>query len=463
MSSAFNILFIKRIFRRKVLIFLPNAVILPLMWLAIIFAGAARGQSVREQTFAKLNAFFSKDAAVKNYVRLTGDSLYLYSHAQIRDKSDSPEFALSWSDAGYLSGMIDTMTEGELKSMLRELRKRHSRTSGDSNPAQHTFHSGGKPQSEDMPLAGLRVAIDPGHIGGTYAMGNTESRCMTLQCHANGKCDTFRLIEGNLTFFTALLLKKKLELKGALVMLTRNDTALSSLDITFGEWKRRIRRAAYADSLVKAGLLSPKELRLLRLRLGDKVLFAKVFGSVDMAERAKKMNRFHPDLSVIIHYNVNERNIGWRQTTPKDFVMAFVGGCVVSKDLETEAGRLNFLRLLISPGIENSISLSSKVIHHLSADLGVPIATKEDATYLAKNCLPTTAEGVYSRDLALTRLTHGTLVYGEALYQDNDKECRLLTANDGNFEGFVYPKRIEIVAEAYYKGILEYLSTLRNK
>ncbi len=460
-----NILQVRRTFWRKITIFpvwqafrLQQAVFAVVAAYFIFSGGALRAQSLRGRTENRFRSFFIKDEAVKNYLSTTGDSLFIYSNAASRAKNEKPEIALSWNDAELLSHFIDKLSEKKLKNILDSINF-YKIPKNDSNSGLTTVPVK-TVKAEDLPLAGIKVAIDPGHIGGAYAMAEAESRCMTLYCDSNGKCDTFRIIEGNLTFFTALLLKKKLELLGARVMLTRKDTGISSLGITFGEWKRRIRRSAYVDSIVKANLLAPEEvrlLRLLRLHMADKTLFGRVFGSVDMAERAKKMNDFHPDISVIIHYNVNEQNIGWRQPTPKDFVMAFVGGCVVSKDLKSEAGRLNFLRLLISPDIDSSVSLSGKVIRHLSADLGVPIAAKEDARYLSRNCLPTPAAGVYSRDLALTRLTRGALVYGEALYQDNDRECRLLAAKDGHYQGFSFPARVETVAEAYYKGIMDYL------
>jgi N-acetylmuramoyl-L-alanine amidase len=301
---------------------------------------------------------------------------------------------------------------------------------------------------------GMKIAIDPGHIGGAYQMGFTESRCMTLALDSTHQ---IQLVEGNLTFITALILKQKLDSMGAQTMLTRKDTGISSLGITFSEWKEKIKNKSYLDSLVSNNLISEKGVHLLHARLPDKVLFADVFGSVDMANRAKEINAFQPDITVIIHYNVNEKNAGWTHTTDKDYVMAFVPGCVTSEDLKTLAGRLNFLRLLLSPDIEKSINLSSAVAKNISSGLKVPLAQKTDATYLTEHCLSTPKTGVYSRDLALTRLIRGPLVYGEPLYQDNNLECLLLTEKDDSISGFVVSKRIEVVAQAYYKGIVEYL------
>ncbi len=415
--------------------------------MAPFFVSAQSPKSIRE----KLQTYFSKDAVVKNFVSIDDAGLYLYSSPTAKARGEKPEISLNWDDVNNLSRIINSLSAQQLKSFL---------THKDSIVAYINQNNGPK---TFQGLKGLKVAIDPGHIGGSYAMGETESRCMTLQVDSLGHPDSIRLIEGNLTFFTAQILKKKLEEQGAQVILSRPDTGISALDITYKEWKRRIKNRAYVDSLVKEDLLPAKDIPLLYRKLPDKVLFGRVFGSVDMAAIAKKFNAYKPDISVVIHYNVNESNIGWKHPTNRDYVMTFVGGCVVAKDLESEAGRLNFLRLLISPGIENSVKLSSKVVQHLSSDLGVPIAQKDDALYLSKNCLSTPAVGVYSRDLALTRLIHGTLVYGEALYQDNSMECCMLSGKGVDFKGCSISQRIDQVAQAYYEGIVDYVNSLARK
>ena len=74
--------------------------------------------------------------------------------------------------------------------------------------------------------------------------------------------------------------------------LPENDTGISSLGITFFEWKKKIKNKTYLDSLINNNLISEKGMRLIHAHLPDKVLFSDVFGSVDMAARAKKINAF---------------------------------------------------------------------------------------------------------------------------------------------------------------------------
>ena len=87
-------------------------------------------------------------------------------------------------------------------------------------------------------------------------------------------------------------------------------------------------------------------------------------------------------------------------------------------------------------------------------ELKVPTATFRDAKYLIEGCLPAEANGVYCRNLQLTRYVHSPIVYGETLYQDNINECKLLSAETDKTKN----KRLQQVADAYFKGILNYVN-----
>jgi len=72
------------------------------------------------------------------------------------------------------------------------------------------------PAPPSQPLAGLRLAIDPGHIGGHWA--KVEQRWFVAD-------DGTPICEGNLTLTVARLLKPRLEALGATVSLVRSKNA----------------------------------------------------------------------------------------------------------------------------------------------------------------------------------------------------------------------------------------------
>jgi N-acetylmuramoyl-L-alanine amidase len=414
------------------------------LFLFPLFLSAQSEQSYYE---SKLETYFSKDHAVRNFIAITNEGISLYADASAKEAGKRAEIKLNWKEVDSLKNIISYTSERELEKILFEKKDSLSFYIRKDTLRHTTAKS----------LKGMKIAIDAGHIGGTFDMGGVESRCMSLCIDS---AHQIKLEEGNLTFFTAQYLKKKLEAQGAVVILSRPDTGVSSIGISFYEWKRRIKNRTYVDSLLKEGLMTEKEAGMLHNKLADRALFSDVFGPMDLSGRARKINAFKPDITVVIHYNVNEKNTGWTKTTDKDFVMAFVGGCITTKDLTTLAGRLTFLRLLISNDIENSLKLCSYTVNHLSTDLKVPIVKRSDATYLSEHCLSTPVEGVYSRDLALTRMIKGPLVYGEPLYQDNANECVMLLGCGDKIAGVNTPTRIELVADAYYKAIEDYVAGL---
>src|SRR5262249_38392254 len=71
------------------------------------------------------------------------------------------------------------------------------------------------PRKKGKPLAGFRIALDPGHLGGTWA--RMEERWFKIG-------DKAPVQEGDMTLQVAQLLKPRLESLGAKVMLVREKT-----------------------------------------------------------------------------------------------------------------------------------------------------------------------------------------------------------------------------------------------
>ena len=71
-------------------------------------------------------------------------------------------------------------------------------------------------------------------------------------------------------------------------------------------------------------------------------------------ERAKKINSFYPHVSVIIHYNVDDKNSPWTTASQRNNSMCFIGGAFGSKDLVKPSNKLHFLRLLLGKQLDQS-------------------------------------------------------------------------------------------------------------
>ncbi len=279
-------------------------------------------------------------------------------------------------------------------------------------------------------LNGIKIALDPGHFGGAYA--ELEERFIRIP--KEGAPIQFN--EGDLTYLTAITLKALLEKEGATVFITRPGIGQGAIKESFEEWEQK----------------HPE----LRKEENPSKLFRAYYNNEDLNLRASLINAFQPDLTVIIHYNAQDAGEADTLTTPSNYNLAFIPGAFCAKELEKRENRYEFLRMIVTNDVEESLILSQSIVQQFVQKLRVPVISNDAKTsFLHFFCL-FQQPGVYSRNLALTRLIHGPLCYGETLLQNNEEEIYRLSANDREVSGYPCPKRVEEVAQAYYEGILGY-------
>lgn len=277
-------------------------------------------------------------------------------------------------------------------------------------------------------LKGSKIAIDPGHLGGHFA--RLEHRFV----HIKQQDKTISFDEGTLTYLTALKLKSLLEQEGAIVFLTRSGISQGCMKETFFEWLEK-----HPELWKETDSLSQ--------------LFRRHYNREDMAARIAAINNFRPDLTLIIHYNASNSN---SVTTQANYNMAFIPGAFNKGDLDQAEGRYEFLRLIVTQDLEESLSLSKHITKQFVQKLKVPlIADSQKDPYEPTLCIKQ-ADGIYSRNLFLTRHIHGPLCYGETLIQNNTVEIYRISNLDSEVEGIPCSHRILEVAQAYFIGVKNY-------
>jgi N-acetylmuramoyl-L-alanine amidase len=312
-------------------------------------------------------------------------------------------------------------------------------------------------QTKEFPLKGYRIAIDPGHFSTNLLDAQTEQKFLYFVPDSiNAPSDTVKIFESFLTYNTAHILKNLLEEKGADVLITRTQPDFTSFNCTFQDWMMRYRKRTL-DSLFQNELISPEKYKKL-LKCDTHTFFWDFFRDYDLANRSNKINAYKPDVSVIIHFNVDEKNAPWKQHSQKNFSMAFIGGAFVEANLNRTENKMDFIRLLLSDQLNRSEKLAVKTVSNFNKLLKIPIAQTVDADYLKDNCLITASPGVFCRNLALCRKINSPLVYGESLYQDNEKETILLMRSDMDIYGIRANERVYHVALSYYDALSHYLS-----
>jgi len=397
----------------------------------------------------KAKKYLDKSKMLGAFYLVNENGINIYASAQNKTMN-KPEFHLYWSEVEAFKKALKTFSSNELTKLYQSgkmnavvLSEKNKKTS-DVQPQNNNTKK----------LQGLKIAIDPGHTAGDMENAAIEAKCLNFKCVSPlGEKYNIAISEGILTFATATLLKNKLEAQGAEVFMTRTFYGGNAFGKSFDEWLK----PANIDSLYNAGVLSQKQKAIvLNPKINKRTKFQSVFKNLELQKRSQIINRYQPDFTIIIHFNVDETNTGWSKPGNKNHNMTFVGGAFMGSDLSSPEKRMEFLRLLVSDDLEKSIALSSSVVNSFEKTLNVKTASHNDATYLIQGCL-VAEPGVYCRNLQLTRYIHSPLVYGETLYQDNINECIMLNQERDKTKN----KRIQQVADAYFQGILDYVN--KNK
>jgi len=386
--------------------------------------------------------YLDKEKALSGYYSITSEGIKIFENAQSK-KNNVCEFFVGWNDVENFKTVLKSSSNEKIFEHFRN--GKFIPTARESEKIENY---------QTTTLKGLKIALDPGHLANDPEMGRLEMKHVNFgKDSLAGINDPIEITEGILTYATAQLLKQKLESEGANVLLTRKNGS-SAFGKTFYQWKKDDLKKA-VDSLSKIGEIKPNQKKyLLSGKAKDRDIFRLIFKDLELAKRAELINNFRPDFTIIIHFNVDELNVGWEKPGMKDFNMTFVGGAFMRNDLVSKEKRFEFLRLLISDDLEKSIKLSSSMVKSFESILKIRTAEIHQARYLTEGCLPTDEQGVYCRNLQLTRYVHSPLVYGETLYQDNLNEAVLLSKEKDKTKN----ERIKQVAEAYYLGILNYIS-----
>lgn len=358
------------------------------------------------------------------------------------------------TDLALLSGFFKQSTPVRQAIVINSMRSGTWKTSQSDSLFETLKQSAPASKKESLPLSGKRIAIDPGHFGTSLSEAAVEQKHLHFTIQKNGRVDSVKIYESHLTFVTAMLLKKKLEQQGAEVLITRQQENYTSFGCTFDQWIKKHRRRVL-DSLLKTNEINPaRHAKLIKCNRRD--LFWDFFRDYELLNRAALINQFAPHAAVIIHYNVDEKNTPWKKASNKNFTMTFMGGALTGSDLAKSGNQMDFLRLLFTDQLNRSEVLCANTVNAFNATLDIPIAKSADADYLLKNCKSTGSPGVFCRNLALCRRINTPLVYGEALYQDNEKECTLLMDEKPDSDGTLASPRVLEVVSCYYSAILKY-------
>jgi len=306
----------------------------------------------------------------------------------------------------------------------------------------------------DKPLNGLRVAIDPGHIGGPWAQMEERS----TRYHGSAPVQ-----EGDLNLITARLLRQELTNLGATVFMVRDSTE----PVTPYRPEDMIPAArdllmAHSSHSTNLRALPQDKLNLLfgqRLMELAEFLFYRCSEIVERGNRIR--NNFVPDITITLYIDATPGSGRGRLTVANSNIF-FVHGSYTRSEMADPEMRTRCLYKMLegSSDIEAEVASDIASVFQEVTGLG-PVKYGDSST--TRQVIPNNLY-VVARNLAANREYDGPVVCTEPYFMNNQIVYRRLLAGDydgvRNFDGKNYRSIFREYADCVTKGLLKaYTST----
>jgi hypothetical protein len=294
------------------------------------------------------------------------------------------------------------------------------------------------------PLAGLKIALDPGHIGGDWAQ--LEARYFKLG-------DDPPVLEAKLNMITCDLLAERLESDGAAIIWAKHNY----------EPTTDLRPDSLHREAIEALALHPDTTK--KISGEDRIehmidneaalLFYRV---AEIRARGVIVNRQHPDLTICVHYNADS----WGDPNNPTLVansrlVIFVNGAYEDSEIAYDDEKYDLLRKLLdrdAPEEERGCALVGQEMLDI---LKYPPETYPGG-YFAHHV--TSVPSVYARNLLANRIYHGPVIYCEGPYMNARDAYYRIIAGDYLGTRVIQGQPVESIyrqyAEAVEKGVLKY-------
>ena len=303
-------------------------------------------------------------------------------------------------------------------------------------------------------LSGLRIALDPGHIGGGFAQ--MEERYLSQ--HPNEY-----IAEGELSLKVAQSLKAKLEALGAEVLMVRDKnepvTTARPSDL----------RSIAEATLREHGITQPKETyagltgdeRVITLQYQTEKLF---YRESEIRARGKKVNeQLKPDLVLCLHFNAapwgKPSEPVWSQ---ENHLHLLVNGCYSAEELQLQDVRFEMLERLFGRVHEEELPLAEELAHSMAESTSLP-----PYTYVTPNARPAGHTGyLFARNLLANRIYQCPVVYMEPYVMNNEETYQRLLLGDYEgstlFKGTLRTSIFEDYVRGIVTGLVNYYRPLRK-
>jgi len=305
------------------------------------------------------------------------------------------------------------------------------------------------------PLLGLKIALDPGHLGGKWA--KMEERWLRI-----GESPPVQ--EGDLTLQVARILARRLRSLGATVTSLRNQPGpvTSERPGDFRDLARKI--------LIKNGVPEPRPNpqttddpeKEQTIRWQSEMLF---YRYSEIRRRAVLVNtRLHPDIVICLHFNAE----GWGDPNQPSLTSAnhlhlLVNGSYLQNELELDDERFEMIRRLLSRVYDEELPIADTIAKTMAEQTQLPpfqYPTTRTTTKVGSSGY------VYARNLLATRIYRCPVLYCEPYVMNNQEAFDRLQAGDYDgtreFNGIQRKSIFREYADSVADGLTEYYRKARN-
>jgi len=313
-----------------------------------------------------------------------------------------------------------------------------------------------------QPLKGIRIALDPGHIGGDWAQ--LEARWFKLD-------DDPPVLEAKLNLITCQRLAERLQADGADIIWSKHDyepvTHLRPDDL------HREAIAALAghplsssSSFVPSFLFGLPQAHAPSRRPTQTTVQSRVdneaallfYRVAEIRARGDVVNKQHPDLTICVHYNADDWGDPDHPTlTGRSRLVIFVNGAYEKSELAYDDYKYDMLRKLLDRTAVQEERGCALVGQSMLDTFKYPPEIYPTA-YSAKHV--TDVPSVYARDLLANRIFHGPVIYCEGPYMNAPDAYYRIIAGDylgmRTIQGQSVPSIYRDYAAAVERGILKY-------
>jgi N-acetylmuramoyl-L-alanine amidase len=379
-----------------------------------------QGTITRKQFEQKLHTLYDPFSAFTPYLDINDSRVVIYSSPQDRK---IPQFVLQFAPPDQPRAPM-----------------RWFRTPAEVRTVSHPF---------DKPLNGLRVAIDPGHIGGPWAQMEERST------RYNGSAP---VQEGDLNLITGRLLKSELTSMGASVFMVR-DSAEPVTPYRPDDMIEQARELLVAHSRHATNLraLPSDKLNLLfgaRLMELSEFLFYRCSEIVERGNRIR--NNFVPDITITLYIDATPRS-GRGRVTSGNANIFFVGGSYTKTEMQDPEMQRRCVYKMVegSSDIETEVAADIASVFTQRTGLG-PVRYGDSST--TRVVIPDNPY-VVARNLAANREYDGPVVCTEPYFMNNKTVYQRLLAGDyegqRTFDGKSYGSIFREYADCVAQGLVK--------